>query len=1109
MKQLSRFALALILMLLIALAVGCSVQHNTASTRFYHNLTTRYNVYYNGANAFDQSYASLLENFDESYTERLSTEPILRGEAAVEKNASGGPFDAALEKGRKAIRMHSIRTKPQQARGRASGSPFYRKREYNTFIYNAWLLVGKSQYYNGDFLDAMATFSYMARLYREEPEIRSLARLWQARCYTALGWTTDAERTLALVDRSESNKRKGLYDITTADIALLKDRPEEAIAPLKQAVKYEKDARTRVRLRFLLGQLQRETGNNAEAKRSFGKVVSAAPPFPIEVAARLNLIDIEATGNAPSAIRKLHAMQHKGRYKTVVDRVSYTKGLLHLNANDTTKAIEAFTYGMEHSTDKKHAYALNAITLAELYLAKNDFIKAAETLDQGIAALERTYPRYEELSRLSKNLDNLALNLRSVKEQDSLRLLASLPEPERLRIIDSAITAYKKQQREEQRTQQMEEQRERSQAFNDQMGERRPDQTLPAVGGAVQDKSFYFYNPQLIERGKALFKKDWGNRPLEDDWQRRNKRIVPGQGFAQMEEPAKPNTDTIANSEQTDSLASEQSAPETEGTDESTDPTKRAYYLAQLPFTKEALAAGDAIIQTGLSNAGAILNEEMEFFAQAISVYTELLNRYPEYSERLNVYYTLYMICTRLGRADEAARWCDLMLRAFPNEALTKEVSNPDYIASLRNKNERENALYQTAYDAYFSSNADRVLSATDSLLSAYPLSELRAKTLFLQGLAYALRGDARGFSDKLSSLVDEFSNDEAALVARDMLAELKSGRKLVPGEGYSGLDYSSLFASQTDSLSTDSLIFGLDNTGTYHALLLVSKEIDRNALLFSVAAFNFAQYTDYPMDFTLEEHPEYLLIDIAPIPSRSLIRDYLRQAYAPEGYMNDLPQDALLIPIIDADFKLLKRGRSLAEYLDFLADSLISTLPEAAIALERYAEQMNQKEEQPDHTEQSLPSKAPSPARTVPIAHKTHAADSAHVPQPADTSAWQPVDTLPSLAPDTVTPLPTDTLAVPTDTVVTPSNEPITIEEVDNLRADRLRAERKEAKKQKEALRKAEAERKAALKAREQERREKERLRKEQRKQREKERREKERQRRQQTRQKAPSRRR
>ena len=224
---------------------------------------------------------------------------------------------------------------------------------------------------------------------------------------------------------------------------------------------------------------------------------------------------------------------------------------------------------------------------------------------------------------------------------------------------------------------------------------------------------------------------------------------------------------------------------------------------------------------------------------------------------------------------------------------------------------------------------------------------------------------------------------------------------------------------------------------------------------------------------------------------------------------MNDLPQDALLIPIIDADFKLLKRGRSLAEYLDFLADSLISTLPEAAIALERYAEQMNQKEEQPDHTEQSLPSKAPSSVRTEPIAHKTHAADSAHVLQPADTSAWQPVDTLPALAPDTVTPLPTDTLAVPTDTVVTPSNEPITIEEVGNLRADRLRAERKEAKEQKEALRKAEAERKAALKAREQERREKERLRKEQRKQREKERREKERQRRQQTRQKAPSRRR
>ena len=138
---------------------------------------------------------------------------------------SKGPFDQAIEKGQKAIRLHSIRSKPS---GKKRNTPFYQKREYNTFIHNAWLLVGKSQYHNGNFLDAMATFSYMARLYKEEPNIKDIARLWQARCYLALEWTDDAARIIASTRADSPIAKSALYGKTEADLAIQEGRYRDA-----------------------------------------------------------------------------------------------------------------------------------------------------------------------------------------------------------------------------------------------------------------------------------------------------------------------------------------------------------------------------------------------------------------------------------------------------------------------------------------------------------------------------------------------------------------------------------------------------------------------------------------------------------------------------------------------------------------------------------------------------------------------------------------------------------------------------------------------------------------------------------------------------------------
>lgn len=103
--------------------VGCSVQNNSATTRFYHNLTTRYNVYYNGNNAFQEAYKKQLTEAPDNLAERIMIEPIV----GVSKEAlldSKGPFDQAIEKGQK--RSDSIQ----------SGASLVAKNETLPFIKN-------------------------------------------------------------------------------------------------------------------------------------------------------------------------------------------------------------------------------------------------------------------------------------------------------------------------------------------------------------------------------------------------------------------------------------------------------------------------------------------------------------------------------------------------------------------------------------------------------------------------------------------------------------------------------------------------------------------------------------------------------------------------------------------------------------------------------------------------------------------------------------------------------------------------------------------------------------------------------------------------------------
>lgn len=106
----------IVALLTVLLLWSCSTKKNTKASRFYHAFTTRYNIYFNGKQAFDEALKSQQDGYKENYSDRIYMYPI--SAQPKDKAEPGGPFDRTIEKSNKAIKLHSIkRNRPKNRAG--------------------------------------------------------------------------------------------------------------------------------------------------------------------------------------------------------------------------------------------------------------------------------------------------------------------------------------------------------------------------------------------------------------------------------------------------------------------------------------------------------------------------------------------------------------------------------------------------------------------------------------------------------------------------------------------------------------------------------------------------------------------------------------------------------------------------------------------------------------------------------------------------------------------------------------------------------------------------------------------------------------------------------
>lgn len=793
---------------------SCSTQKNTWATRSYHQTKVKYNILHNGNIAYEEGLKAIRDANTDDYSRVLYLYPVSNHTAA---QAATAQMDKTIEKCRKCIKLHSIKSKPKRDPKKAN-DPKYKlwlqSEEFNANMKLAWIRLGEAEFHKGDFLGAVSTFNYIIRHYENDADMIAQCQLMIARSYAEMGWQYEAEDMLNRVQPDAlSKKHARLYSAVKADVLLHGQQYHAAIPFVKIAIPYEKRKIYRPRFDYVLGQLYELEGNRDEAINAYKAVVRLAPPTEMEFNALLRIAEL----GGKNSLRQLRTMAKQSKYKDRLDQIYGAMGNICLQQKDTAEALKMYEKAIAEATQTGTAKAAVLVRAGDLYFDMRAYVKAQPCYREAVTILTPDKPDYARVQKRSEILDELVVAYTQAQLQDSLQRLSHKSEEEQRAVVDKIIADLVAAEKADSAKQAQDA---REEELDMRGGGRRPLSVNTANmlgGGSAQKGEWYFYNVQLIQQGKQEFMRKWGKRPLEDNWRRSNKQVI------------NPYPEEIE-SDETDSMALAADSVTKPAVAIETDNHKPEYYLQQIPRTPQEYAASDSLWREALVALYYIYRDKLESEQLAAETLRLLEERYA-------------------GHPSIAAIYEEEQLRALRTDE--------EYIAKMRRMLVEQDSLYAATYTAYTKGQYAQVKESKRYAETNFPQSRLMPRFLFLNAVSVARTEGQEPFISELQNLVALYPETELGAMAKDMLAMMGQGMESQQGGSTGSL---AEMRGQTEQEGQDTTAtakqWSEDRKQPSIVLLRLPQADEQalNELLYDVALFNFSQFLI--RDFDLQKMP-------------------------------------------------------------------------------------------------------------------------------------------------------------------------------------------------------------------------------------------------------------
>jgi tetratricopeptide (TPR) repeat protein len=716
----------------------------------------------------------------------------------------GQVADLGIKKATKTIQKHSM---------------FFNNKEYNPWIREAYMLIGKSYFYKQDYPMARRTFEFVIKSYNDNP-VKYKAMLWQALSNMELGDFNRAEPMLDMVQNMirqgkapESNEE--MLALCYANFFILQKNYASAVEFLDRAIELGPTRSMKTRCLFILGQIHQNTGQFDEASNYYKMVIKRNASFEMEFNAKINLAIcyVANSGNSNYIVKKLKKMLKDEKYKDFRDQVYFALASVAMKNADTSAAIDYLAKSVATSKLNNYQKSISSLKLADILFSHKNYRLAHAYYDSTLQFLPKGYPNYQEISKKTATLTDLVNYLELIDREDSLQRLASMTESQRNAVIDGIIA---KLVADEIKKQKEEQERQENLALFGQLKGQSPGGAPPA---GSSNGAWYFYNPSATSNGYSGFIQKWGHRKLEDNWFLTNKAIL-----AEISETPEDTTSQASTGGDTSKM--KKALPK------SKNPKDRAFYLPDIPFTPAQMKVSNDTMIQAYYNLGFIYVEGLNDYEHAIKSFQTLNTRFPGNKFTVASYYELYMLYKTLDNQPKSDTFKNVILTRYPETDFAKLLINPNYYKEVQSKRKEVNNLYEDTYTAFINQQYYMVINNTDLALVKYPGdTALIPRFEYLKALAVGKIEVVDSLVAGMQRVLTRYPKSPVHPLAQKVLDYLKNQRN---SKGEPILNDTTALPESITKLYTF-------NPKSIHFFILIANnnKVDINALKIRIADFN------------------------------------------------------------------------------------------------------------------------------------------------------------------------------------------------------------------------------------------------------------------------------
>ena len=879
------FGVIAILLTVIMLA-SCSTKKNRWNRRVWHNMTSHYNVWWNGNESMKNGEKALREAAQDDYTKTL---PVFNYGTKENALAQYSAMDRTIEKDAICIQKHSMR---------------FNNTEYVRWIDDAFIDMGKGHFYKQDYVPARRTFEYASTQYRNSPD-RITATLWLAKTYIATKQFEKAEAMLQSILVTMDNEDEKIpryvrtnFDLVYADYYIAMGNEDEAVKYLRNALITAKGKFNKSRAMFILGQIYQKHGDKTRATEQYKNVIRKHPSYEMTFEAQMNLArcyDADTT----TIMKMLNKMLKDRKNTEYKDRIYYAMADVALDNHNTPDGVKYLRKSVTASTNNNAQKIKSSLDAANILFNNSDYILSQAYYDTAVMTMDRNYPGYDSLLNLSVMLTDLVSNLTVYKTQDSLLRLAEMDSIHRNAIIDKVIADYQEEQKK------MEEQREIMQQIALNGGLEQPDAPVPGSNEA----NWYFYNTATRTRGMNEFKMKWGNRLLEDYWFISNKQSFAMEEEENLEEMPEEKLAKMTPEERKNYLQALEIKKDTTRYT----PLDRGYYLKQLPFTESAKEQANQQIAEALNNIGFIYYSDLQDFPHSIEAYTELTDRYPDNSNEVSAWYYLYKMHSSRNESAEAEKYKNLVLTKYPDSNQAKIILDPEYFIKANERGAEAEQLYAKTFEAYQNEQYQRVIMNVKKARQQYLDDTLympRFEFLNAISLGYVEVVDSMAYS--LLRLIQTYPQSSIKPFALDVLLKANDMYNL-------GLNIESA-RPKDETVTEKESPYTFRPNDQYYVVVVANKKVRINPLKVRISDFNKNNFRMYQLTIkSLMLNKEDALLTIEKFENVDNAIDYQTSMFLNDYVFGGIdPENYKVLIISVSNYPIFYQEKNVEEYLDF-----------------------------------------------------------------------------------------------------------------------------------------------------------------------------------------------